>query len=122
MYPRLVAFRRLCVRARKPAVRGTEGKFWGRTLGWSKRQHAIFQSVRRSTTHLRLAIDVGSDPITGRMSDGDDRWQPFTGWIDLVAAIEAARIAHPETDAAPAGMEDRVKTLGSFPGAKDSEP
>lgn len=70
---------------------------------------------------MQLAIDVDSDPITGRMSNGDNRWQSFTGWIDLVAAIEAARLAHPETDAGPAGVEDGLETLGSFPGAKASE-
>jgi hypothetical protein len=65
--------------------------------------------VRRSTANLQLTIDVGSDPITGQMCNGDNRWQPFSGWIDLVAAIEAARTAAAANDGGPAGVEDAGK-------------
>jgi hypothetical protein len=52
-------------------------------------------------THLELAVDVGSDPITGSLSveAGDPR--NFCGWIELVAAIEAARY---DGDGVPAGI------------------
>jgi len=74
-----------------------------------------------ATTHLRLSIDVDSDPITGSVTNSDARAKPFTGWIDLVAAIEAARagdrVAGPQASATEAG----VKKLGSLPGAKGSE-
>ncbi len=40
---------------------------------------------------LKLAVDVGSDPITGSLAlEGQDP-KSFSGWIELVAAIEAAR-------------------------------
>jgi hypothetical protein len=71
--------------------------------------------MRRGTAHLQLAIDVDSDPITGSVSDGSQGAQPFTGWMELVAAIETARSA-PEAWR-PEG-EIAVKTLGSLPGAK----
>lgn len=42
-------------------------------------------------THLKLAVDVGSDPITGSLMVGSDDPRNFCGWIELVAEIEAAR-------------------------------
>jgi hypothetical protein len=47
--------------------------------------------VTERAAHLKLAVDVGSDPITGSLAveSGDPR--NFCGWIELVAAIEAAR-------------------------------
>jgi hypothetical protein len=54
---------------------------------------------------LQLSITPGSDPISGRLTGPDGQSRPFSGWLELSAAIEAAR----STD----------KTLGSFPGAKE---
>jgi hypothetical protein len=45
----------------------------------------------RGTTQLQLAIDLDSDPISGSVSNGGQGMRAFTGWIELVAAIEAAR-------------------------------
>jgi hypothetical protein len=47
--------------------------------------------VTERATQLKLAVDVGSDPITGSVvvAGGDPR--SFCGWIELVAEIEAAR-------------------------------
>ena len=42
-------------------------------------------------THLKLAVDVGSDPITGCVVVGGGDPRRFCGWIELVAEIEAAR-------------------------------
>jgi hypothetical protein len=56
------------------------------------------------TAHLELAIDVESDPISGSVSGASREERRFTGWIELVAAIESAR-------------RDE-KTLGLVPGAK----
>ncbi len=71
--------------------------------------------MERGTAHLDLAIDVNSDPISGSVSNGSAHAQPFTGWIELVAVIEAARSA-----GAPLGALDEaeLQTLGSLPGAK----
>lgn len=70
--------------------------------------------MRRGIAHLQLAIDVESDPISGSVSNGSQDARPFTGWIELVAAIETARSAaedgQPEANVV-------VKTLGSLPGA-----
>ena len=67
------------------------------------------------TTNLELAIEMDSDPISGSVSNGSHGAQPFSGWIELVAAIEAAR-----TSGGPiAGLgEPGGQILGSLPGAK----
>ena len=74
-----------------------------------------------ATTHLELLIDVDSDPITGSVSNGDARARSFTGWIDLVAVIEAARAGDPGLDPQAEAVQGPDKTLGSLPGAKASE-
>jgi hypothetical protein len=58
---------------------------------------------------MGLSIEVGSDPISGSLSVGADAPTQFSGWIELVAAIESAR------HLAPDGADE---TLGSFPGAR----
>jgi hypothetical protein len=76
--------------------------------------------VERATTHLELAIEVDSDPISGSVSNGNRQSQPFIGWIELVAAIEAAR----SSVALVGGAGEPgagVKTLGSLPGANGPE-
>lgn len=60
------------------------------------------------TAELMLTIDVESDPISGSVSATGVEARPFTGWIELVAAIESAR------------REDQ--TLGQVPGAKGTRP
>lgn len=48
-----------------------------------------------SIAHVHLAINVGSDPICGSLHT-DEQWpQPFCGWVELAAAIEALRAAQP---------------------------
>lgn len=69
----------------------------------------------RETAHLDLTINVDSDPITGSVSNGARGPRPFTGWIELVAAIEAARN---QGTAVRGSGETRGETLGSIPGAK----
>jgi hypothetical protein len=74
--------------------------------------------VERATTHLELAIEVDSDPISGSVSNGNRQSQPFIGWIELVAAIEAAR----SSVAVVTGPgEDESQTLGFHPGANGPE-
>jgi hypothetical protein len=41
--------------------------------------------------HLELSIDVGSEPIQGLVVVGAGAPQPFYGWMELTAAIEAVR-------------------------------
>ena len=70
--------------------------------------------MERATTHLELAIDVDSDPISGSVSNGTRHAQPFIGWIELVAAIEAARSS---ATCLTSPDEAERQTLGSLPGA-----
>ena len=42
-------------------------------------------------TRVEVSVEIGSDPITGEVAVGAARPEPFSGWIELVAAIEAAR-------------------------------
>lgn len=74
--------------------------------------------MERRRAHLELAIDLDSDPITGSVSNGTHGMRPFTGWIELVAVIEAVRSSagHPGYP----GEAER-QTLGSFPGANVPE-
>lgn len=44
-----------------------------------------------STVHVSLSIAVGSNPIQGTVASGEQEPQPFSGWVELTAAIEAAR-------------------------------
>jgi hypothetical protein len=61
--------------------------------------------MRRTETHLQLAIDLDSDPISGSVSNGVQGARAFTGWIELVAVIEAARSSsHAGEDGRP-GVE-----------------
>jgi hypothetical protein len=61
--------------------------------------------------HVELSIDIASDPISGWISTPSEDSQRFSGWIELVSLLEAAR-------AASATPEDELsKTLGWLPGA-----
>jgi hypothetical protein len=74
--------------------------------------------VARTTRHLELSIEVDSDPISGSVSNGAHGSRPFSGWIELVGAIEAVR----SPVAAPGGSgQTDAETLGSVPGAKAQE-
>ena len=75
-------------------------------------------SVARSVATLQLSIEVDSEPISGSVSSGAHGAESFNGWIELAAAIEAARIAAP--DGGGLGGTG-VKTLGRIPGANGSE-
>jgi hypothetical protein len=46
-----------------------------------------------SIAEVRLSIDVGSDPIAGSLHTDRQQPQRFSGWVELAAAIEAARAA-----------------------------
>ena len=40
---------------------------------------------------LRLELERTGEPITGRLGDEDGESVSFTGWLELMAAVEAAR-------------------------------
>ena len=58
---------------------------------------------------LELSIDVGSDPIRGSVVVEAGAPQPFCGWMELTAAIEAVR-GRRQPEAEP--DLDPAKTLG----------
>jgi hypothetical protein len=51
---------------------------------------------------LTLAIDPGSDPISGRLDDerGSGEGQEFVGWLELARALESALGLAPRLDSA----------------------
>ena len=40
---------------------------------------------------LGIEVDFESEPIEGRVYQGDDDGRPFSGWLGLMSAIEGAR-------------------------------
>ena len=40
--------------------------------------------------HLELQLQTETEPITGRLTDQQGRAIDFTGWLELITAIEAA--------------------------------
>ena len=51
-------------------------------------------ATRREPRRLELEVRFDAQPIEGRLLDrhGDDRFdRPFSGWLGLIAAIDAAR-------------------------------
>ncbi len=49
--------------------------------------------------HRTLEIDRASEPVTGRVTDGPDAEQRFTGWLELFAVIDALREPSDEAEA-----------------------
>jgi hypothetical protein len=47
--------------------------------------------VTYRAAQMQLSIEVGSEPIAGSITVGAGAPEQFSGWIELVAAIEAAR-------------------------------
>ncbi len=48
---------------------------------------------------ITVAINVGSDPIEGSITIREQEPQPFYGWVELAAAIEAIHgLPAPESD------------------------
>jgi hypothetical protein len=52
---------------------------------------------------LEMELDPGSDPIRGTLADSEGKPHPFSGWIELAALIERARLTTPYDD-----QEDRT--------------
>jgi hypothetical protein len=51
-------------------------------------------SAGKAPTRLALEVRFDAEPIQGRVYDHEDgsRWdRPFSGWLGLLAALEAAR-------------------------------
>ena len=50
------------------------------------------ESIGRMATETQVTLDleVGSEPIAGRLSDDDGTTVAFVGWLELAAALERA--------------------------------
>ena len=62
---------------------------------------------------MELFLDTGSEPISGELVYADGRRHAFSGWIELTAALEEARlpdeldvIAHGEKSTGPSSPDD----------------
>jgi hypothetical protein len=44
--------------------------------------------AERSVVHLRLDVDLDTEPITGVVGDFDEEGRRFSGWIELTRSIE----------------------------------
>ena len=40
---------------------------------------------------IGIEVDFESEPIEGRVYEGDEDGRPFSGWLGLMSALEAAR-------------------------------
>ena len=49
-------------------------------------------ATRGGRIPLRLELDKGSEPISGRLVAADGSAEEFTGWLALAAAIERAAL------------------------------
>jgi hypothetical protein len=49
-----------------------------------------------------LALEVGTEPIAGRLAERDGEAVPFAGWLELAAALERAVRPEPPAPERPA--------------------
>lgn len=59
------------------------------------------ESIGRMATETQVTLDleVGSEPIAGRLSDDRGTTVAFAGWLELAAALENAIRERDEEDA-----------------------
>jgi hypothetical protein len=48
-------------------------------------------AVPEPRVEVHLAIDLNSQPITGELQVGDTAPRRFRSWLDLIAALDAAK-------------------------------
>lgn len=53
--------------------------------------------------HLDVALELGGDPIRGTVADGTYDAVEFSGWLELMSAVERVRaravaVSHPADD------------------------
>ena len=65
---------------------------------------------------IELAIDLGSDPIQGRISGAGGASAAFHGWLELMEAIEAVRMRDERTrETSGAGKSSVPTPLSASP-------
>jgi hypothetical protein len=60
-------------------------------------RHVSIGRMSTEATPRRLSIELqrDSEPITGRIADPAGRSERFSGWLELIAALERARTGEP---------------------------
>jgi hypothetical protein len=58
-----------------------------------------------ATRKLLITFDAHADPVTGTVRDEQGQTAPFTGYVDLIAAIERHRSAATESHREERGEE-----------------
>lgn len=53
----------------------------------------------KQSHHIRVVLDLDpvGEPIRGAVWDGNERSQPFFGWLELASTLEAMRQSADET-------------------------
>lgn len=69
-------------------------------------------SSRPNATHVEVIIEEGT--IRGVVRDRNQRETPFQGWLSLIAAVEACRLADRGDSPAPGPSDNRRESTG-FP-------
>ena len=59
------------------------------------------------TLRLELELDSHTDPIQGRLGSPDGELIPFTGWLELMAAMQKLTGAPTTTPGQQASEDDR---------------
>jgi hypothetical protein len=44
--------------------------------------------ARRTTVHVSLELQVGSDPLRGEVETAGGLIRPFAGWLELIEALD----------------------------------
>jgi hypothetical protein len=45
------------------------------------------------TIEVHIELNAAGDPVAGTIGTGDGPSRPFLGWVELIAALDAARRA-----------------------------
>jgi hypothetical protein len=77
-----------------------------------------------------IELDLSGEAIGGRLHDADNQPRPFSGWLEPVALVEAARARELGTASAAAVSEDiasragakRVRSVGPSKLLNESSP
>jgi len=67
--------------------------------------HRLMSSSTRNAIHVEVIIEDGG--IHGVLRDSHQRETPFSGWLSLIAAVEACRQAGEDDSPAPSPPEHR---------------
>jgi hypothetical protein len=80
-------------------------KDWGASLGvatmCAARGQPILCDVAAQNIHLALDVVVTDDQPSGQICDGVGQPKPFSGWLGLIAALDALLATATATDDKP---------------------